>query len=98
MATCVYDPKELLDTLLKIEYELQEAMEKYCHDARCSGDGDVEKTLEAFVSRQGGRGSEVGFRSTRIAWLHLRREDAKSGDVVVDSSVRRGWEAYTGCG
>ncbi|MBD1426575.1 hypothetical protein [Sphingobacterium arenae] len=95
MATSVYDPKELLDTLLKIEYELQEAMEKYCHDSRFSIDVDVEKTLEAFLSRQGVKGNEVGFLSTQIALLHLRREVEKSRDVVVDTNDLRAWEEYT---
>lgn len=98
MATNIYDPKELLNVLIKVERELEDAMDKYCCDSRFSIDTDVDKTLESFFKQQGVKGNEVGFLSTHIALAHLCREIEKTRSVVVDTNNLRAWEDFVRLG
>lgn len=90
----IYDPKELLNVLINIESELEMAMNKHCPDSRFSIDVDPDKALESFLNRQDVKGNEVGFLSTQIALLHLRREVEKTKGVVVDTNNLRAWEDF----
>src|SRR5690606_25628739 len=53
-----------------------------------------DKALESFLNRQDVKGNEVGFLSTQIALLHLRREVEKTRGVVVETNNLRAWEDF----
>lgn len=90
----IYNPKELLSTLVKMENQLDQAMDKYCPHSKLSFDVDIDKALGNFLSRQDVKGNEVGFLSTQIALQHLRREVEKAKGIVVDTNGLRAWEDF----
>lgn len=90
----IYDPKELLNTLVEIENQLEQAMDNYCPNSKLSFDVDPDKALKSFLDRQDVKGNEVGFLSTQIALQHLRHEVVKTKEVVIDTNSLRAWEGF----
>ena len=90
----VYNPKELLSILAEIETKLKLALEKHCPHSELTFNADFDEKLESFFERHDVKGNEVGFISTQIALLHLRREIEKARGVVVDTNDLRAWNDY----
>lgn len=90
----IYNPKKLLGSLLEMEQQLEQAMDKYCPHSKLSFDVDLDKALGLFLSRQDVKGNEVGFLSTQIALQHLRREIEKVKGIVTDTNGLRAWEDF----
>lgn len=89
MNSVSYDPQELLIALMEIDKKLKLTMAKHCPDQNISIDDDLDKVWDDFFELQGVRNNEIGYVSTQLAILHLRREVEKTMEVVVQTNSLR---------
>ncbi|TYP87829.1 hypothetical protein BC792_13324 [Sphingobacterium allocomposti] len=89
-----YDPKDLLSTLMEVERRLETTIEKHCPDKQLSLSEDLDKALEDFLQLKEVKDNEIGYLSSQLALLHLRKEVEKAINVVVESNNLRAYHDF----
>lgn len=86
-----YDPKTLLTQLITIEKNLSVAIESHFSEPELTVSEDLDKAFSTFFQSKELEGNEVGYLSTQLALLHLKREVEKTIDVLVESNQLRAY-------
>ncbi|GEM62322.1 hypothetical protein D3C87_1394260 [compost metagenome] len=94
MNSVSYDPQELLITLMEFEKKLTSSIAKNCPDRDMALCDDLDKALDDFLQLQGVRNNEVGYLSSQLALLHLRREIQKTMEIVVTTNNLRAFQDF----
>ncbi|MGE8427070.1 MAG: hypothetical protein ACN6O7_04315 [Sphingobacterium sp.] len=94
MRSTVYDPKALLLTLIDTEKHLNLEIEKHFSNEGFSIADDLDQAFADFFGSRDLKGNEVGYLSSQLTLLQLKREVRKAIDVVVDSNQLRAYYDY----
>ncbi|KKO89238.1 hypothetical protein AAW12_24325 [Sphingobacterium sp. Ag1] len=86
-----YNPKALLVQLMKIEKELSIAIEFHFSDPDFMVSDDLDNAFNDFFQSKELLGNEVGYLSTQLALLHMKREVEKAIEVLIDSNQLRAY-------